>query len=105
MNSISHDLARGVMTGAVALHHPGAPRRTTMFNAVFRIPAAQKIAQRQLEEAERLLLEHEAAAEHHDALATMYRGRIERLRERIDTTVAMQFMSIEPANQPEESSK
>lgn len=32
-----------------------------------------------LYEARRALIEHEAAAEHHDALATMYRGRIERL--------------------------
>ena len=75
-----------------------------MFNAIFRIHAAQKIAQRQLEEAERLLLEHEAAAEHHDALATMYRGRIDRLRAGIDTTIGMQFMSIEPASQPKENS-
>lgn len=30
-------------------------------------------------EARRAVIEHEAAAEHHDALALMYRGRIERL--------------------------
>ena len=47
---------------------------------IFRTPNAAMIAQRQLEEAERLALEHEAAAEHHDALATMYRGRADRLR-------------------------
>lgn len=33
----------------------------------------------QLEEAERLALEHEAAAEHHAALATMYQARVRRL--------------------------
>lgn len=76
-----------------------------MFNAVFRIPSAQRIARRQLEEAERHLLEYEAAAEYYDALATMCRGRIERLRERIDTAVGMQFTSIEPAAQPQDDSK
>ena len=32
-----------------------------------------------LAEARMALVEHEAAAEHHDALATLYRHRIERL--------------------------
>ena len=32
-----------------------------------------------MEEAERMMLEHEAAAEYHGALAAMYRDRIERL--------------------------
>jgi len=46
----------------------------------FKQPTAEQIRQVQLEQAERMALEHESAAEHHDALATMYRGRIERLR-------------------------
>lgn len=52
-----------------------------MLNTVFRVPSAKTIAQRQLESAERTLLEHEAHAEFHDAMATMYRDRIERLRD------------------------
>ena len=46
---------------------------------LFRAPSAEEIHTDQLEDARRLALEHEAAAEHHDALATMYRGRIQRL--------------------------
>ena len=38
-----------------------------------------KIVVQQRYEAERLRLEHEAAAEHHAALAVMYAGRINRL--------------------------
>jgi hypothetical protein len=38
-----------------------------------------KIVAQQRYEAERLRLEHEAAAEHHAALAVMYAGRISRL--------------------------
>ena len=38
-----------------------------------------KIRQQQLYEAQRLVLEHRAAAEHHKALAEMYAGRISRL--------------------------
>ncbi len=56
----------------------------------FKMPSAEDIRKKQLEEAERASLEHEAAAEHHDALATMYRGRVERLRsltQPIDTFV------------------
>lgn len=40
---------------------------------------ADKVAARQLQEAERLALEHAAAAEHHGALARMYQERIRRL--------------------------
>lgn len=39
----------------------------------------EKIASQQLYEAKRLLLDHRAAAEHHDALARMYEARIARL--------------------------
>lgn len=45
----------------------------------FTPPALGKIIDEQLYEARRLALEHEAAAEHHDALAMMYRARIDRL--------------------------
>lgn len=41
----------------------------------------KKVMEAQLYEAERHAIEHEAAAEHHDALATMYRGRVARLKE------------------------
>lgn len=46
---------------------------------LFRRVTAADIRREQLAEAEALALEHEAAAEHHDALATMYRHRAERL--------------------------
>jgi hypothetical protein len=39
-----------------------------------------KVRQQQLYEAERLQLEHAAAAEHHQALADMYAARIKRLQ-------------------------
>lgn len=39
----------------------------------------EKIASQQLYEAKRMLLDHRAAAEHHDALARMYEARIARL--------------------------
>ncbi len=45
----------------------------------FRKQTAARIAQQQLDEAERLALEHKAAAEHHEALAAMYAARIARL--------------------------
>jgi len=41
--------------------------------------SSEDIAQGQLREAQMQALHHEASAEHHDALATMYRARIERL--------------------------
>lgn len=77
-----------------------------MFNAIFRIPAARKIAMRHLEDAERHALEHEAAAEHHDALATMYRGRVERLRAYLASgQAAAQLVAVETESNPKESSK
>lgn len=39
----------------------------------------EKIVAHQRYEAERFLLEHEAAAEYHKAMAEMYRARLERL--------------------------
>lgn len=47
---------------------------------IFRLPSPQAIASQQRIEAERLKLEHAAAAEHHGALARMYEERIARLR-------------------------
>lgn len=44
-----------------------------------RVPAADVLAD-QLYEAERLFVEHQAAAEMHAALAAVYRMRIERIR-------------------------
>lgn len=45
----------------------------------FRPTSPQKIVAQQRYEAERLRLEHAAAAEHHQALAEMYAKRIGRL--------------------------
>lgn len=46
---------------------------------LFKPPPADLIVTEQLYEAQRKLVEHEAAAEHHAALADMYRRRIDRL--------------------------
>lgn len=58
-----------------------------------RVPHDQ-VAKDQLYEARRLVLEHEAAAEHHDALAVMYRNRVERLSEHVgqDDPMAVQLV-------------
>ena len=47
--------------------------------SLFQPVGASKVLQNQLFDARRLQLEHEAAAEHHQALAAMYRSRVERL--------------------------
>jgi len=46
---------------------------------MFKPTTPSKIVAQQRYEAERLRLEHEAAAEHHKALAEMYAARIDRL--------------------------
>lgn len=46
---------------------------------IFKPTSPLKIVAQQRYEAERLRLEHEAAAEHHAALARMYLQRIQRL--------------------------
>lgn len=46
----------------------------------FRQPTPEQIRSKQIEDAERHALEHEANAEHCAALASMYRARVERLR-------------------------
>jgi len=46
----------------------------------FRTITAREIAEHQQHEAERQALEHEAASEHHAALAQMYRARLARLQ-------------------------
>ena len=51
----------------------------TLFMDFFKPPPADIIVAEQLYEAQRKMLEHEAAAEHHAALAEMYRRRAERL--------------------------
>ncbi|MEY3460708.1 MAG: hypothetical protein RLZZ03_361 [Pseudomonadota bacterium] len=50
-----------------------------LFMAIFKPPPADIIVSEQLYEAQRKLVEHEAAAEHHAALAEMYRRRVVRL--------------------------
>ena len=51
----------------------------TLFMDLFKPPPADIIVAEQLYEAQRKMLEHEAAAEHHAALAEMYRRRVDRL--------------------------
>ncbi len=46
---------------------------------LFKRPPIHAIADEQLYDAQRKLLDHEAAAEHHAALAEMYRRRVHRL--------------------------
>lgn len=62
---------------------PGYTTTITMpkfLKALFTREAVQKIITDQLYEARRLAVEHEGHAEHHEALARMYRARIERLQ-------------------------
>lgn len=47
--------------------------------AIFKRTAVEKVMQDQLYEARRHAVEHEASAEHHAALAKMYRERAQRL--------------------------
>jgi hypothetical protein len=49
------------------------------FMNIFRPTPADIIVTEQFYDAQRKLVEHEAAAEHHAALAEMYRRRVERL--------------------------
>lgn len=46
---------------------------------MFTPTSPSKIVQQQLYEAQRLHLEHEAAAEHHKALSDMFKARVARL--------------------------
>jgi hypothetical protein len=50
-----------------------------MLKTIFRRIKPQDVIENQLYEAEIAALEHEAAAEHHAALAQMYRDRVTRL--------------------------
>jgi hypothetical protein len=50
-----------------------------LFADIFKPTPADTIVNDQLYEAQRKLVEHEAAAEHHAALTEMYRRRVERL--------------------------
>ena len=53
------------------------------FNQInpFRKITAEDVHAHQLADAQRMALEHKAAAEHHKALAAMYAARAKRLRE------------------------
>lgn len=51
-----------------------------MLKTIFRRIRPQDVIETQIYEAEIAALEHAAAAEHHAALASMYRVRIERLK-------------------------
>jgi hypothetical protein len=63
----------------------------------FRETAADIMAQ-QLFEAQREAVAHEAAAEHHEALAMMYRGRVERLQREM-TPAANDSTMPQPRNE------
>lgn len=58
-------------------------RIKSVIERIYEPPAITKIMQDQLYEAKRQELDHIANAEHHEALAMMYRSRAERLREAI----------------------
>lgn len=49
-----------------------------------RKPTINEFIDHSIDEAERNALLHEAMAEQHDAMATMYRGRIERLKAQLE---------------------
>jgi hypothetical protein len=51
---------------------------------MFEPPSAEDVKRISLREAEREAAEHQMAAEHHQALADMYRMRAERLRAELD---------------------
>lgn len=55
-----------------------------MFRAIFGLPKPDNIRKTQLEEAQRMALDHKASAEYHAAMAEMYARRIERLQSEID---------------------
>jgi hypothetical protein len=52
----------------------------TLIPKAFRRVSVETVLADQLFEADRLYAEHMASAEHHAALAGMYRGRAERIR-------------------------
>ena len=54
-----------------------------LFTDIFRQPTADQVRRVQLAEAERLQVEHIAAAELHAGLAGVYRARVERLRKEL----------------------
>lgn len=60
-----------------------------MLTSLFKPKTTATIMQEQLDEAERLRVEHIAAAEHHQALADMYVRRAVRLREDIEAETAV----------------
>ena len=55
------------------------PKFITEILAIFKTPSADDIAQRQLEEAERQLLDHRDRAEYHDAMTVYLETKIARL--------------------------
>ena len=57
----------------------------------FKMLTPAQIRAKQQEEAERAILEHEASAEYHDAMATLCRARLERLRATEQQHLAIDF--------------
>ena len=53
------------------------------FIGLFKKPPAQRMAQEELEEAQRKLLEHEFAANYHACMVDLYSHSIERLANRV----------------------
>lgn len=64
---------------------------------IFRPRSLARIIAQQLDDAERHAIEHEAAAEHHGALAAMYRVRVARLRAKAKRGEVVEFEFKEAA--------
>lgn len=56
-------------------------------------------AQRSMDEARMAALEHEGAAEHHAALARMYRERVARLQAELEPQQAQSSLVLDPGGQ------
>lgn len=69
---------------------------THFFNVLFHRVPADRVRADQLFEAERLHVEHQAAAEMHSALATVYRMRAERLRRELASAPVAQLRPVHP---------
>jgi len=73
-------------------HGPKELTMTTLAEMFNRMPLA-KLVEEQLYDAQRQLLDHAAAAEHHLALADMYQNRVQRLQ---------RFNVLEPSALPDD---
>ena len=67
---------------------------------MFRKLTLADIIKQDIAAAEVLAHDHEKAAEHHDALATMYRGRVERLKADMDNWASKPTLPTLPTPPP-----